>query len=490
MELRRVLDPGLARPVILAAAVVAAATVIRLWVAANLKLAPDETYYWIWSQALAPGYLDHPPMVALWIAAGTDLTGVTPLGVRLLGPLSAALASGLLFDAGRCLFPGTRAGTIAVVMLNATLVLGAGAVIMTPDAPLLAFWIAALWAMARLLASGRGVWWLVAGVFAGLASLSKYTAVFLWIGIGLWAVLVPTGRVWLRRWQPWAGLGAGALLFVPVLAWNAAHDWVGLLKQGGRVGTWQPARAAQFLGELIGAQVGFATPWIFILCMIGLVVAIRRIRDTRWALLAALSVPPVLVFLQHAIGDRVQGNWPAIIYPALVLAAAGWLVARGRRDWIGASVLGFAITAVVYLQAVFGLIPLPLKVDPIALRLGGWDGIARDMEAARVATSATFIAADGYDTDSELAWHLPAGVTVVGVDPRWALFRLPPASIGGQVGVLLRDSGRSEPPDPATWAEAVKIGALVRPGAPREYNVYRVVAAARPPVAVRLPHRH
>ena len=93
------------------AAALAAVTLIRLAVAATAPLAPDETYYWIWSHALAAGYLDHPPMVALWIRAGTLLAGQTALGVRLLGPFSAALASFMLFDAARLLFPGTGPGS-------------------------------------------------------------------------------------------------------------------------------------------------------------------------------------------------------------------------------------------------------------------------------------------------------------------------------------------------------------------------------------------
>src|ERR1700742_5052992 len=88
-------------------------TVLRLVMAAVLPLAPDEAYYWIWSRALAPGYLDHPPMVALWIRAGTELAGDVPLGVRLLGPLSGMLGSLLLFDAGRALF-GARTAAVAV----------------------------------------------------------------------------------------------------------------------------------------------------------------------------------------------------------------------------------------------------------------------------------------------------------------------------------------------------------------------------------------
>ena len=50
----------------------------------------------------------------------------------------------------KALLPGRGAGLIAAALLNATLLLGAGAVTMTPDTPLLFFWVCALWALARL----------------------------------------------------------------------------------------------------------------------------------------------------------------------------------------------------------------------------------------------------------------------------------------------------------------------------------------------------
>ena len=186
------------------AAALAAVTLVRLVVAAMVPLAPDETYYWIWSHALATGYLDHPPMVALWIRAGTLLLGQSALGVRLLGPLAAALASWMLFDAANVLFPGRKPGLVAAMLLNASLLLGVGTVIITPDSPLLFFWTAAFWAVTRVAVGGSGVWWLAAGLAGGLALDSKYTALFLWVGVGLWVLLVPAVRPWLSRWQPWA----------------------------------------------------------------------------------------------------------------------------------------------------------------------------------------------------------------------------------------------------------------------------------------------
>lgn len=484
----------------------AALTLIRLTVAAHAPLAPDETYYWIWSHALAAGYLDHPPMVAIWIRLGTLLAGETALGVRLMGPLAAAVASWMLFDAGRRLFSDTKACIVAPLLLNATLLLGVGTVIMTPDSPLLFFWTATLWAMARVasprvssgisprVSSGEAarpdLWWLAAGVFGGLALDSKYTALLLWVGVGLWVVWVPSVRPWLRRWQPWAASAIGFALFAPVLVWNAAHDWAGFIKQGGRVENWRPTRALGFLAELVGGQVGLATPLVWALCIVGLAVALQRAcrpRDPAWSLLAALSLPPIVVFAQHALGDRVQGNWPAIVYPALALAAGA--VPMRPRWWIGASALGFAVTVLTYAQATNRFIPLPPRLDPIAIRLAGWDGLARQVEDLRQDAGGAFVAADGYTLASELAWWLPNVVPVIGTDERWALVDLEPAVGSGATGLLVRDARRADPPDPAKWSEVQQIGATIRPGAPGSgFAVYRVTAG-QGSVGMELPRR-
>src|SRR5271165_3366617 len=109
-----------------------AATALRLAVAAAMPLSADEAYYRVWAHALAPGYLDHPPMVAIWIRAGITLAGDTPLGVRLLAPFATLLGSLLLWRAGEDLAPNQGTGLRAACLLNATLLLNAGAVLMTP----------------------------------------------------------------------------------------------------------------------------------------------------------------------------------------------------------------------------------------------------------------------------------------------------------------------------------------------------------------------
>ncbi len=458
--------------------------------AAWLPLSPDEAYYWVWSRALAPGYPDHPPMVALWIAAGTALLGDGALGVRLLAPLAAAAGSLLLVQAGRDLLGSRSRGIGAALMLNATLLFGVGAVTMTPDTPLLLFWTAALWALARLVATGDGRWWLAAGAAAGLALDSKYTAALLAPAILLWLVATPSLRSWLVRWQPWAAAALAMGVFAPVLAWNAAHGWVSFARQGGRAADWRPARATQFLAELLGGQVGLATPLLALLFAAGMLAAVRATwrRDPAWTLLAAASAVPALVFVQHALGDRVQANWPSVCYPAAAIAAAGL-----RRSWLrGAGIaLGATLTFVVWVQGVAAPLALPRRLDPTLMRLGGWKDLAAQVSAAATRDGAAYVATDEYGLAAQLSRLLPPGLPVVAVDPRWTYFRLPSGAMGGRPALLVRSARRSDaPPDMRDWAEIRPDGMATRSrdGVRAEtYRLYSVAGLVRGVASALLP---
>jgi 4-amino-4-deoxy-L-arabinose transferase-like glycosyltransferase len=458
LELRRLGDLGVARPLKLrwALAALAGLTLLRLVLAAWLPLSPDEAYYWVWSRALASGYLDHPPMVAYWIWAGTRLVGETALGVRLLGPLAAAGGSLLLGQAAEDFWPGKGAGLIAAALLNATLLFGAGSVIMTPDTPLLFFWTATICALGRLLRTGRGEWWLAAGLAAGLAMASKYTALLLVLSVGIWLLLMPRPRRWLATAWPWTGLALTMLLFAPVLAWNASHGFASFIKQGGRIADWHGGAAARFLAELVFGQMGLATPGVFVLVIAGGVLMARHaLRPAapacEWqptagaALLALLLVVPAAVFVEHALADRVQANWPAVLYPAGAVAASR--LQGSWQRWFAPSVgLGLALTCLVYIQALAAPLPLPARLDPSLTRLAGWRQWAEAIEAERKERGAAFVAAESYGLAAELAWLLPRDVPVLGIGPRWTFFALPDGRALWQhrPGLLLAPSAQAE----------------------------------------------
>lgn len=479
----------------LAVAALALLTLVRLIVAAVLPLAPDEAYYWLWSRALQPGYYDHPAMVALWIRAGTSIAGATALGVRLLGPIAAAAGSVFLYRAARDLVPEAPNGALfAVALLNATLLFGVGAVVITPDTPLLFFWTLGLFAMGRVIATGEGAWWLLAGAAAGLALDSKYTAPLFLAAVGLWLLVTPLGRRWLRRPEPWLALALAFLLFAPTLAWNAEHHFVSFVKQGGRVEVWQPLHALRFEGELVLGQAGLFTPLLFVFGVWGTwraAATALRTGGARPAFVALLTLLPAAVFVQHALGARVQGNWPGVLYPSAALAAAALAAPGWRRLRAPALALGFAVTALVYLQASLAPFALSARADPSLRELGGWRSFAARLEAKAIASGATFIATPNYGAAAELAFLARGPVPIAAIGPRWRFFRFPPVRAPEAAGLLVRPGAATRPPDPAVWRTLGPPEAIARTRKgrlARAYVVFRVRAREEVP-AVLLPRR-
>ena len=413
-----------------------ALTALRLVLCASLPLAPDEAYYFLWSQHLQTGYFDHPPMVALVIRAGTALLGNTALGIRFFGPVFSAAGSLFVWDAGEKLFPHRQAGLLAAAMLNATLMVGAGAIIMTPDTPLIFFWSAGIAALARLATSNNPRWWLAVGLAAGLALLSKYTAILLIAAVFIWLITQAQSRRQLLTPWPWAALLIALLIFAPDIYWNAQHGWVSYLKQGSRATHFDASRSLQFLAELLAGQLGLFTPVIFVLAGAGLW-RLGNAPGHAGHLLVWLTLVPGVVFLEHVLSGRVQANWPAILYPSACLAAAALPMATLRRWLKPGLALGFGLTALVYAQALAAPFPIPARADPTALQFSGW----RALSLAAASHHPAFLTGDDYATVSALAYYAPRAIPVVGFasrwNPRWRYFALPAAQLKAVSGILV-----------------------------------------------------
>jgi 4-amino-4-deoxy-L-arabinose transferase-like glycosyltransferase len=390
--------------------------IFRIALAAASDLAEDEAYYWLWSTHLAAGYYDHPPMIAYWIRAGTSLFGQTAFGVRFAGLIGTLAGSYLIYLTSLSLFRNRLAALTAVLWLNATLLFNAAAIIATPDTPLALFTTLALFALAKLIETGRGRWWFALGAALGLAFMSKYTAVLLVPCVFLWMVASAEGRSWFGRPEPYIGALAALLLAAPVFYWNYAHDWVSFAKQAGHGIKDKPASAILSVTELLGGQAGLATPIIFAFCLYGSFYALLRgwrRQDPPWLLLGTMTTPLFAFFFIHAAEQKIQANWPGLVYPAAILAAVHsfFTVAKERRlpRWIGASFrlapwIGIAFTLTAFLQLGFGLLPIEAKKDP-ASRLKGWAKLGAGIEALERAHSAAGTLTDRYAITGELAFY-------------------------------------------------------------------------------------
>jgi 4-amino-4-deoxy-L-arabinose transferase-like glycosyltransferase len=417
------MSPGDRRLVRNTALTILALTALRLIAAAWTPLTFDEAYYWLWSKHLAGGYYDHPPMVALVIRAGTMIGGDTEFGVRLVSVLLALPMSYWIFRTASILFGSIRVAATAALFINVTLMAAVGTMIVTPDAPLLVAASLVLFCLAKLFESGRGVWWLAVGAAVGAALLSKYTALFFGPAILIWLLTMPQQRRWL--FTPWPYLGGlvAAALFLPVILWNADHQWVSFLKQlAGRahISEFRPG----YIAELIPTQFAFATPLVFILGAMGLYALIRHKIGALSArvLIDVMFWTITLYFVFHSLHARVEANWLAPVYPPFVIAAAvaAHLVPWQRRAqrladfclrW--AAPTGVAMFAALIVQANTGVLS-GFKRDATVRSVGvGWRELAGQIEAVRKQTGATCLLVPDYGTTSWLTFYMPPGTCVV-----------------------------------------------------------------------------
>jgi 4-amino-4-deoxy-L-arabinose transferase-like glycosyltransferase len=387
------------------------AAAVRLLVAALVPLHPDEAYYWEWSRHPAWGYFDHPPVIAWVIRSGTLLLGDTPLGVRLL-PVLAGFVTGWAVMRTASRLAGDAAGDAAALAFVALPVMSGVFALATPDAPLLAFVALTLWAATAAIESSAPAaqlaWWLIVGLGAGLAMASKYTGVILPIAL-LGAMLASRSlRSALSTPGPWLAALVAFMVFLPVLRWNAHHDWSSFrfqLSHG--LGASIDAGAWRRELELFGGQLLLASPVLFVLGVAALERAFRgegRVEK----LLAAVAISVALLFIYSALHRRVEANWPALAWVpiACLLGATSFDGSPPRWRRIGLS-LGFLFTAVLYLQSVAHPFPVPARGDPTA-RAHGWSDLAHAVDrAAKDLAPRPWLAANSYQDAAELAFSLP-----------------------------------------------------------------------------------
>jgi 4-amino-4-deoxy-L-arabinose transferase-like glycosyltransferase len=402
---------------------------VRLGFAAALPLTEDEAYYRLWAQAPALGYYDHPPMIAWWVWLGARLAGDTALGARLLPILGSALIGFLVLDMARLAGASPRTAERAAIWYNAMPLIAAGGFLAVPDAPAALFWSLALWAAPRATRragpgadlAGAWRWWLAAGTAAGLAALSKYSALFLAPGMLLWLATTARGRTCLRTAGPWLALAMAASLFGLNVWWNAQHHWLTFAKQFGRIAPH--GFSPRFLGEFLATQVLLVGPPLA--AFLGRLIA--RARDpagrAAWPFMAT-SLPFLAYLALHSLHDRIQAHWPAPIYPALAIGAAFAAEWPGRRwAWLRAVVapFGLCVCALAALVVSLPMVGVPLRLDP-ALPLRGWPRFAAAIEAARRRTGAGWVGTTSYGLAAQLSAQPEIGAPVLQISERarWA----------------------------------------------------------------------
>jgi 4-amino-4-deoxy-L-arabinose transferase-like glycosyltransferase len=420
-----------ASPWLAVALLIAALTAMRLIYAGVLDLRTDEAYYWTWSKESALAFLDHPPGIAWLIRFGTAIFGDTSLGVRFGGIVAMLVTQLLLADIVRRVTHDVRAVIFALLLPEAALYYGLLMAKVAPDTAMIPCAVAMLWSLVRLHESGNPRWWLAAGLFAGLAMLSKFTAIMLLPAIAAFTLVPDWRRRWLLSPWPWLAAFIVVIVFLPVLIWNAGHDWASFRFQFVRAVATHPL-SFRTVGEFIGLQFGLVGFVLLPVVLSGVTLTAwrgYRNREPVAILLSTAVLVPFLYFLWKSLTLRVGDTWPMFLWPAGFAATAinaTLLPREGFSEWMVQSTIGWIRTAIIagiafvvgvflyYVATPWNLIG---RTDPV----GGEAGYERVVARARdqlKQTGATWIATTDYRTYAMLRWHFNGQVPVIQINER------------------------------------------------------------------------
>ena len=365
--------------------------VLRALYMGQVELIPDEMYYWMYAQNLGLSYLDHPPLIAWLIAAGTTLFGDSAFGVRaLLLPLTL-LGAWYFYRYGETM-GGRTTGLLCVLAFAVLPFFAVSGILMTPDAPMIVAWAAALYYFKKALIDDQPRAFLGLGIAMGLGLLAKYTIALLALGAVVFMLIDKRARRWFVRPQPYLAAALATVIFLPVLIWNAQNEWASFLFQGTRRLFENP----DFSSHLV---------LVYALLLLSPVVALAGLlafgplrkaiepetRKRRFMLV--MTAVPLSVFALYGAFSVIKFHWtlpPWIALLPLIMAALAWPIWPDRKPIhrLHAVLVRFWPPSVILLVLAYGLLlhyltlGLPgLKTTDFGTGYLGWQEMAQELAA-------------------------------------------------------------------------------------------------------------
>ena len=388
-------------------------TIFRLYLSSTLGAAPDELYYFRWSEHLALSYGDHPPFVAWMMRLGVLAAGEGTLGLRLIAVLLSSVATAAMYAISRTSGLSKSGSALGAGISSMLIAPASAALICTPDTFLGMFWILAVWAALEL-QKGGGVKWryLFAAAFAG-GLWSKHAALLMPV------LLLPGVRSSYanRCRRTVVHTISAALLFValvlPYLIGEARAGFPAVSFQtahlAGRLPGSEDNRpfiVAIRLLEVLSGQLGLLTPLVAIFA-VGYALRVRNRASTVLSLALFL---PMVAAATAGLFTHPEQNWAALGHPfAGPMVVLFWMRRRESnpharaRTWLTVTAVSVVlIFALIHLHAKYSLLPLPPDKDPAA-RLHGFEALSVLEEPLRGADAAV---CDNYGLAASLYWQL------------------------------------------------------------------------------------
>ena len=341
---------------------------IRGFLAYFIEFGNDEVYYWTYAMYPDWSHFDHPPMVGFFIQLFSgNLFFTSEFFLRLSSVICMTINTYLMFLIGKQTKneqTGFYAALLYTASVYAFVITG---VFILPDTPLSIFTFLAVLFFVKYFQIENNGYLLLAGLFSGLAMLSKYSGAFIWIGVGLYVIFY--SRKEFKNPFMYLSVIISAICLLPILIWNVNNEFISFTFHGNRVGFFGEFHPEYFLAELAG-ELGYNNPVNYILVIIALIALMKGenyISETPKRLMLCLSVPMIILFWFFSMTRSILPHWTAPSFVLLLVFVAARLADKyginNGKILIPKSII--AAISVLLFTLIFGVVEIKSGVVPL-----------------------------------------------------------------------------------------------------------------------------
>lgn len=310
---------------------------VRGFLAAFIELGNDEVYYWTYAMYPDWSHFDHPGMVG-WMMQlfSLNLLFDSELALRLSSVVFMTIDTYIIYKIG-CIIKNKLTGFYGAILYTASLYcfVITGIFIM-PDTPLSVFMLLSIYFFLlsfqtelskeeKCVKKNNALFMLLGGFFAGLALLSKYSAIFIWVGVGLYVILYDCKQ--LKNKYLYLSALISVVCMLPVLIWNIQNDFISFTFHGDRVTLFGKLEPVNFIAEILG-EFGYSNPINYVLIIIALISfwkGNKYIGEMPRRLILSFVLPFIGIFWFFSLTRPILPHWSAPAFSVLLLFPAAYL---------------------------------------------------------------------------------------------------------------------------------------------------------------------
>ena len=298
---------------------------IKLLVAHFLPMTGDEAYFIVWGKHPDFGFYDHTPLAGWFLTAMLAFSDAE-LWLRLPQILTTSFIGLSIYLLVRRQHESTAVMVAVLYMLAPINILG---VMMTTDTPILLFSFISAVCFYKAQRNDNKLWYLLSGLFLGLAFFSKFFAGLLGIAYVVYVLLFVR-----RGSKPWQGIALvilGTLPFIGInIWWNYNHCWNNYL--------------FNFYNRTSGGGFSLITPLKYLATLLYLASPpiiyylarhskdfYNQLRTDRFSIFMGLFLIPYGLFLLLSFRVSIGLHWLLSFYPFIFIAIATVFSAQQLR---------------------------------------------------------------------------------------------------------------------------------------------------------------